>query len=425
MPLSIFHRSPQPSDSPSRFSAFHANVRSLLNGSSIYSNSPVLSSDHEDHSDRGSRSIPKLPAFDFFRRNSTPLVLPTTELQQGSRSNTVLSPPVLNYQHTAGSYIQDIGNSTPEIQEQYLVTPPTLFSPDATPPLRQHLDSETEQSTERVPGRRPRRHRRRHRHRTRPAVVPFIRTGPQAWVRKKRERGSCSVSNNKAARGKLTSVTISAVFLGVILSIYLCIVLLRPNIGQEVHVLFILVIICTTIFFCHALVRLCMVAMSPPLDTPRMTNMQDTEGFHPVRPIRVHVARDEELADDMDEESEGSPVESISKGPKIPPPAYGKWRSSVRVDPNLLHWQRVSHIDSSRANEAELASPHSSVGQSPTSRSPVRPAVIARPPSYASDDGVAYVVSAAPRSTAPSQGMFEIHPAFRHPADRLEMPSDR
>lgn len=147
--------------------------------------------------------------------------------------------------------------------------------------------------------------------------------------------------------------------------------------------------------------------------------MTGPEGFHPIRPIRVHVARDEELEDHHDVEIEDIPDPEKKVTP--PPPAYGLWRSSVRVDPNLLHWQRVE----TNANTVTGYSPttpafaqHASVPEIP--RSPDLASHTAqenqgpRPPSYVSEDGVSYIVEAAPRSVAPSHsGVSEIHPAWR------------
>jgi hypothetical protein len=236
------------------------------------------------------------------------------------------------------------------------------------------------------------------------------------------------------------------------------------KVGQEVHVLFILVILCTTIFFCHSLIRLCVLALHPPDETPRIPSMTGPEGFRPVRPIPVTLARDEEML----LESEGKEIEGL----KQPPPAYGLWRSSVRVDPNLLHWARADQVqaqglgitpshsrrsstspvsrrpslnplsNSRRPSDAVPSVSNSrrpSLNQLSSSRRPsaspdpsisgtsittwplgnntnsddaathVHPPPTAgeseqgpRPPSYVSEDGVNYVVEAVPRSVAPS-----------------------
>lgn len=210
--------------------------------------------------------------------------------------------------------------------------------------------------------------------------------------------------------------------------------LTRRDLGQEVHVLFIMIVLGTTIFFCHSLIRLCMLILHPPSQDATvqgMPNMVQPEGFVPVRPIRVHLARDEELADayassdDEDDHREGdaNAVSDPEKGPKLPPPAYGLWRSSVRVDPNLLHWQRVE--PSSPPPELPGRDSRSSSNTGSRSGSVSGAAEAPRPPSYVSDDGVDYVVEAAPRSVAPSHsGVSDIHPAWRPGYAVSEVPTE-
>jgi hypothetical protein len=188
------------------------------------------------------------------------------------------------------------------------------------------------------------------------------------------------------------------------------------------------------------LIRLCMLALRPEPETPHIPSMTGPDGFKPIRPIRVHLARDEELglADDAaDADEVEQPEEKTAV--KVPPPAYGLWRSSVRVDPNLLHWQRAdaveppsatTHKHTSRISILPLPRPLSAAINSapagPSSRSGSASGPGSqeqehgpRPPSYVSDDGVDYVVSAAPRSVAPSvvgggsSGMSDVHPAWR------------
>lgn len=175
-----------------------------------------------------------------------------------------------------------------------------------------------------------------------------------------------------------------------------------------------------------------MLALHPPAETPNIPSMTGPEGFHPVRPIRVHLVRDEESAlvdedDSLDREAD----DGEEKKAPLPPPAYGLWRSSVRVDPNLLHWQRVdstplapppglrnSILPTSRAGS--ISGPAAQVPE-PETQGP-------RPPSYVSDDGVSYVVEAAPRSVAPTpvvgSGVSDIHPAWRPGYAVSEVPTE-
>lgn len=395
MPLPYFNRpsswlGDSPSSSPSRFSAMQQNVRSILNGSSIYSNSPVPSNN----------STPKLPLLGFLRRPHSPPSVGVSEVDLSRDSTSSRSP--LHPQYTAGSYMREIA---PEEDEP--VGPPTAHVRHGS--HYGSVDPETEHLAELVNNRRTRTRRRRRKHRQR------------AWVRKRKDGSVCfSFIKSPAARSKCTACLMSGIFLTTVLTIYLSIALTHPHLGQEVHVLFILVILCTTIFFCHSLIRLCMLALHPPSDHPRIPSMTGPEGFTPVRPIRVHLARDEEIAIGSGDGT-GDPEKEVS-AVSMPPPAYGLWRCSVRVDPNLLHWQRadratgiggtrppstfpVAHPNSHSGSISSPQQPH--VEEESASHEP-------RPPSYISDDGVSYAVSAVPRSVAPSMtGMSDVHPAWR------------
>lgn len=61
-----------------------------------------------------------------------------------------------------------------------------------------------------------------------------------------------------------------------------------------------------------------------------------------------------------------------------------------RVDPNRLFWQRSASADTDDARPAAAAGP--------------------RPPSYASDDGVSYVMEMRPRSMAPPPNAPSAYP---------------
>jgi hypothetical protein len=104
------------------------------------------------------------------------------------------------------------------------------------------------------------------------------------------------------------------------LTVYLALALSNRNESQEFHVLLILIILITTIFFCHALIRLCMLILHPPDDgqSQNLPAMVGPGGYaNPTQPIRVALARDEEAAG----------IENDAT--KLPPPAYGLWRESV------------------------------------------------------------------------------------------------
>lgn len=85
--------------------------------------------------------------------------------------------------------------------------------------------------------------------------------------------------------------------------------------------LLILIILFTTIFFCHGLIRLCILIVRPRRDEERRNQLPQMFGpggyAIPRQPIRVTLARDEEAAG------------LESEATKSQPPAYGLWRESV------------------------------------------------------------------------------------------------
>ncbi|MCJ1291681.1 hypothetical protein MMC34_003226 [Xylographa carneopallida] len=109
--------------------------------------------------------------------------------------------------------------------------------------------------------------------------------------------------------------------------------------GQSFHIVLILFLLIFTVIFCHSLIRLCMLALKKK-DARRTTRLSNNEGYaHPAEPIQVVLARDEELGQEHDGDDE-------EKDLPPPPPAYGLWRGSVRIDPNLLRWQRAEAVPS-------------------------------------------------------------------------------
>lgn len=199
----------------------------------------------------------------------------------------------------------------------------------------------------------------------------------------------------------------------------LAIALTNKDIGQEIHILFILILLSITIFFCHSLIRLCMLILNPPREIERtaVPNLTAPEGFQPVVPIPVRLARDDELDSDNDvaDLEAGDPEKEVLPPP---PPAYGLWRSSVRVDPNLLHWQRVEENRAQSAISMPRSRDGSVVSVSSHATPPAEPAAGPRPPSYVSEDGVSYITEAAPRSavapaSAPAPAPSGVHPAWR------------
>ncbi|KAI9748457.1 MAG: hypothetical protein M4579_007217 [Chaenotheca gracillima] len=186
---------------------------------------------------------------------------------------------------------------------------------------------------------------------------------------------------NRTMRSKVIVCLVSGALLVSVLTIYLSLALSNHIIRQQFHILLILLILFITIVFCHSLIRLCMLAITPSSRRRnRVPSVVGPGGYANVpEPIQVITRHDEEAI--------GVECEAT----KVPPPAYGLWRCSVRADPNLLHWQR---------NDQQLAEPVSPITDHPVDMVPRTVSRTShRPPSYISDDGVEYAVSAAPRTT--------------------------
>jgi hypothetical protein len=72
----------------------------------------------------------------------------------------------------------------------------------------------------------------------------------------------------------------------------------------------------------------------------------EEKNFVPMTPIRVHFTGDSATLPETKKcpaTVEGQPISSntMPNGVLFPPPEYGRWRGSTRVDPNLVHWKRA------------------------------------------------------------------------------------
>ncbi|PNY25375.1 Uncharacterized protein TCAP_04694 [Tolypocladium capitatum] len=178
---------------------------------------------------------------------------------------------------------------------------------------------------------------------------------------------------SRRVRSKVLTCFVSGIFLCSLVAIYLGLTLTN-NIRQgELTTMIILIILAAAAVFCYSVIRLCLLVFRPDRSYRRRPSTPDMLGqggyVVPPKPIPVVLARDEEAA-------------GIEDGAaKLEPPAYGLWRESVRVDPNRLFWQRNASAEDATARPETRTGP--------------------RPPSYASDDGISYVVEAQSRSVAP------------------------
>lgn len=146
------------------------------------------------------------------------------------------------------------------------------------------------------------------------------------------------------------------------------------DITATFHILFILGILLATIVFAHTVVRLFIGSRNSKmarrvvfLPASRVnhhrhrrdhhahnhrampTLSDEPSAFVPPTPIRVHMPADEVRPDSR----EAQPTATADLGVAVvdwdkdvealpnPPPAYGRWRGSVRANPDLLHWQPV------------------------------------------------------------------------------------
>lgn len=212
--------------------------------------------------------------------------------------------------------------------------------------------------------------------------------------------------------------------------------------AREFHVLMILVLMLLTIYLCHSLIRLFMVAsrrFGGASAQRRIVRRVGSSGYaNPQQPIPVRLARDEEIAADEDRTDGVADPGPVAK----PPPAYGRWRSSVvrlsphflpisisdlvsahalsillltkfpaqRINPNMLYWQRVgSDRDPNPENSRQHDEDTPQASQN-------------RPPSYISDDEIQYVVEMQPPHQMGLQ-LREPGDEFIHPAERNRIKS--
>ncbi|KAF4592217.1 hypothetical protein GQ602_002516 [Ophiocordyceps camponoti-floridani] len=170
-------------------------------------------------------------------------------------------------------------------------------------------------------------------------------------------------------RAQMATSIVSGIFFIAVLAVYVGLSVTGSIRQSELTIIVILIILTSGIFFCFCIIRLWLALhRNDGRSDGRRTVTPELPHHYlvPPKPIPVVLAQDEEAV--------GIRGEAVTSKP----PAYGRWLETVRVDPNRLFWQRNEDADSR---------PES--GQGP------------RPPSYASEDGVDYVLEAQPRSVAP------------------------
>ncbi|KAL4801910.1 hypothetical protein BDV18DRAFT_67864 [Aspergillus unguis] len=199
-------------------------------------------------------------------------------------------------------------------------------------------------------------------------------------------RRSCTLlMKDTTVLWKLFNLILSTILLLINIAIYTAFVVIRAIRGPWLYIVLTFILLTIGVIWCHSLCRFIVTVYQFPNNVANRTlpNMAETAGYaQPNQPIRVTMAIDEERLT----ESDGNPAVKVT----APPPAYGLWRSSVRLNPDLLHWQRVEN--------QPTAFPTATPPITEREESPRRNVQGRRPPSYMSDDGVQYVVEAQPRS---------------------------
>ncbi|PGH16944.1 hypothetical protein AJ80_05012 [Polytolypa hystricis UAMH7299] len=235
-----------------------------------------------------------------------------------------------------------------------------------------------------------------------------------AWVRLPRKEREPTVKRyccrpglkTRAARRKLIDCLVAGLLLAIVLALYLALAVSSSVAGREFHVILILVLMLLTIYFCHSLIRFLMLVSRPIPDYQTSQGLAPRIGSigyaHPQHPIPVVFARDEEM---LAEVNENGAISQSQPPMAAPPPAYGLWRSSVKINPNLVHWQRNNHQRRDAPGDINDTDE--------------RPATVNRPPSYVTEDGVRYVIDIQPRPQAVTQ------PEIRAPEIALIHPSER
>ncbi|KAI4128528.1 MAG: hypothetical protein LQ338_002698 [Usnochroma carphineum] len=159
----------------------------------------------------------------------------------------------------------------------------------------------------------------------------------------KHKRGCFAAIEDRHIKHKIVGSLISGSLLVLFLTIYLALAVSGSIQSTNFHVVMIVFTLVLTMVFCHFLIRLCMLSFRIRLRERRRTerepSVMDEDGYaQPETPIPIILARDEELGlhDNASDNDSIRPVQH-------PPPAYGQWRSSVRADPDLIHWQQTDH----------------------------------------------------------------------------------
>ncbi|KAF3907602.1 hypothetical protein AA313_de0204252 [Arthrobotrys entomopaga] len=195
-----------------------------------------------------------------------------------------------------------------------------------------------------------------------------------------------SCLNKPELKTKVAILLVWSIVFIVVLAIYLGLFMNNKLTSPPLQIALILITLMAAFFFFHSMVRVCLALTRPfsypDEEAPRTTETYSNPMFagmipgqwgyaQPSRPIQVYTMPGQSGAA-IEREDDGAP-----KDLPVPPPAYGFWRQTVRVNPDQFYWMRRSEAENvyRRASE-DVSSNRSSVLSSGT-----------RPPSYISRHG--------------------------------------
>ncbi|KAI4112541.1 MAG: hypothetical protein LQ345_006323 [Seirophora villosa] len=192
---------------------------------------------------------------------------------------------------------------------------------------------------------------------------------PSLSRKPRQKRGCFSAIQDRQIKHKLIGLLISGALLVLLLTIYLSLAVSGSVGSSDFHVVMIVFTLVLTMIFCHFIIRLCMLCFRFRARVLRrerersctMDEGADEDYAQPETPIPVILARDEELGLHDDASADSDSVRPVQH----PPPAYGLWISSVRANPDLIHWQRN---DGSLLRQCEGETPD--LAQHPAMRPP-------------------------------------------------------
>ncbi|KAK6539549.1 hypothetical protein TWF694_009762 [Orbilia ellipsospora] len=195
-----------------------------------------------------------------------------------------------------------------------------------------------------------------------------------------------SCLNKPELKTKVAILLVWSIVFIVVLAIYLGLFMNDKLTSPPLQIALILITLMAAFFFFHSLVRVCLAVARPfsypDEEAPRTTETYTNPMFagmtpgqwgyaQPVRPIQVRTMPGQSGAP-VEREDDGAP-----KDLPPPPPAYGFYRQTVRVNPDQFYWMRRSEAENVyRRDSEDVRSNRSSILSSGT-----------RPPSYVSRHG--------------------------------------